>query len=85
MFTVYVYVPIITVYVVNLHGKYYGYKRFLIILWMKDFGRPFQELIDRLVVIDSDAKVHSLFNFEQSHVFGLRSVLHGYSHILLTS
>ncbi|XP_041109032.1 protein broad-minded [Polyodon spathula] len=30
------------------------------------------DIIDRLIIIDSDAKIHSLFNFEQSHTFGLR-------------
>ncbi|KAL4234490.1 hypothetical protein ACF0H5_006135 [Mactra antiquata] len=29
-------------------------------------------LIDRIVLLDTPAKVHSLFNVEQSHVFGLR-------------
>ncbi|XP_048254918.1 protein broad-minded-like isoform X2 [Haliotis rufescens] len=29
-------------------------------------------LMDRLVMIDSPAKIHSLFNYEQSHSFGLR-------------
>nr|XP_039247521.1 protein broad-minded-like [Styela clava] len=30
------------------------------------------KVFDRLVMINSEAKVHSLFNHEQSHVFGLR-------------
>lgn len=30
------------------------------------------DIFDRLVLINSEAKVHSLFNYEQSHVFGLR-------------
>ncbi|XP_052063658.1 protein broad-minded-like isoform X2 [Mytilus californianus] len=30
------------------------------------------EFVDRFVIVDSPAKIHSLFNFEQSHVFGLR-------------
>ncbi|XP_007897852.2 LOW QUALITY PROTEIN: protein broad-minded [Callorhinchus milii] len=30
------------------------------------------DLIDRLVILNSNAKIHSLFNYEQSHVFGLR-------------
>ncbi|XP_043942917.1 protein broad-minded [Protopterus annectens] len=30
------------------------------------------DVIDRLVIINSDAKVVSLFNYEQSHTFGLR-------------
>lgn len=30
------------------------------------------DLIDRLIILNSEAKIHSLFNFEQSHIFGLR-------------
>uniref|UniRef100_A0A671QM44 Protein broad-minded n=1 Tax=Sinocyclocheilus anshuiensis TaxID=1608454 RepID=A0A671QM44_9TELE len=30
------------------------------------------DLMDRLIIINSDAKIHSLFNYEQSHTFGLR-------------
>ncbi|XP_036358101.1 protein broad-minded [Octopus sinensis] len=30
------------------------------------------ELIDRIVLIDSSAKIHSLFNYDESHIFGLR-------------
>uniref|UniRef100_A0A8D2ZSH9 Protein broad-minded n=1 Tax=Scophthalmus maximus TaxID=52904 RepID=A0A8D2ZSH9_SCOMX len=30
------------------------------------------ELIDRLIAVNSDAKIHSLFHYEQSHTFGLR-------------
>lgn len=30
------------------------------------------DVMDRLVVINSDSKIHSLFNYEQSHTFGLR-------------
>jgi len=32
----------------------------------------FQDLFDRLVVLNSDPKIHALFNFEQSHSYGLR-------------
>ncbi len=32
----------------------------------------FQGLFDRLIFVDTDAKMHSLFNYEQSHIFGLR-------------
>ncbi|KXJ12151.1 Protein broad-minded [Exaiptasia diaphana] len=32
----------------------------------------FAELINRLIFIDSDSKISSLFNYEQSHHFGLR-------------
>uniref|UniRef100_A0A8D0CYK9 Protein broad-minded n=1 Tax=Sander lucioperca TaxID=283035 RepID=A0A8D0CYK9_SANLU len=31
-----------------------------------------QDLIDRLIAVNSDAKIHSLFHYEQSHTFGLR-------------
>ena len=30
------------------------------------------DLIDRIVLVDSPEKIHSLFNYEQSHVFGLK-------------
>ncbi|XP_072135296.1 protein broad-minded isoform X2 [Mobula birostris] len=30
------------------------------------------DVIDRLIIINSNAKIHSLFNYEHSHVFGLR-------------
>ncbi|NXD22821.1 BROMI protein, partial [Spelaeornis formosus] len=30
------------------------------------------DIIDRLIILNSEAKIHSLFNYEQSHVFGLR-------------
>ncbi|XP_068564606.1 protein broad-minded isoform X2 [Cebidichthys violaceus] len=30
------------------------------------------DLIDRLIAVNSDAKIHSLFHYEQSHTFGLR-------------
>ncbi|XP_010636555.1 protein broad-minded [Fukomys damarensis] len=30
------------------------------------------DIIDRLIILDSEAKIHSLFNYEQSHIFGLR-------------
>uniref|UniRef100_A0A669QS32 Protein broad-minded n=1 Tax=Phasianus colchicus TaxID=9054 RepID=A0A669QS32_PHACC len=29
-------------------------------------------IIDRIIILNSEAKIHSLFNYEQSHVFGLR-------------
>lgn len=31
-----------------------------------------QDLIDRLIAVNSDAKINSLFHYEQSHTFGLR-------------
>ncbi|KFP98239.1 Protein broad-minded, partial [Leptosomus discolor] len=30
------------------------------------------DIIDRLIILNSEAKIHSLFSYEQSHVFGLR-------------
>ncbi|XP_014636680.1 PREDICTED: protein broad-minded [Ceratotherium simum simum] len=30
------------------------------------------DLIDRLIILNSEAKIRSLFNYEQSHIFGLR-------------
>ncbi|XP_019596552.2 protein broad-minded isoform X2 [Rhinolophus sinicus] len=30
------------------------------------------DIIDRLVILNSEAKIRSLFNYEQSHIFGLR-------------
>jgi len=34
----------------------------------------FQALLDRIVILDSPVKAHSLFNVEQSHAFGLRYI-----------
>ncbi|XP_050398519.1 protein broad-minded isoform X2 [Patella vulgata] len=31
-------------------------------------------MLDRLIMVDSPAKIHSLFNYEHSHVFGLRAL-----------
>ncbi|KAJ8779798.1 hypothetical protein J1605_012285 [Eschrichtius robustus] len=31
-----------------------------------------QDIIDRLIILNSEAKIRSLFNYEQSHIFGLR-------------
>ncbi|XP_072853453.2 protein broad-minded isoform X2 [Pogona vitticeps] len=30
------------------------------------------DIIDRLIIVNMEAKIHSLFNYEQSHTFGLR-------------
>ncbi|KAJ7341885.1 hypothetical protein JRQ81_007533 [Phrynocephalus forsythii] len=30
------------------------------------------DIIDRLIIVNTEAKIHSLFNYEQSHTFGLR-------------
>ncbi|XP_072499270.1 protein broad-minded isoform X4 [Notamacropus eugenii] len=31
-----------------------------------------KDIIDRLIILNSEAKIRSLFNYEQSHIFGLR-------------
>ncbi|KAM6186740.1 protein broad-minded isoform 2-T2 [Rhynchocyon petersi] len=33
------------------------------------------DIIDRLIILNSEAKIRSLFNFEQSHIFGLRDFI----------
>ncbi|XP_062953804.1 protein broad-minded isoform X2 [Cynocephalus volans] len=33
------------------------------------------DIIDRLIILNSEAKIRSLFNYEQSHVFGLRGFI----------
>ncbi|NXL87014.1 BROMI protein, partial [Alectura lathami] len=30
------------------------------------------DIIDRIIILNSEAKIHSLFSYEQSHIFGLR-------------
>ncbi|XP_051731318.1 protein broad-minded isoform X1 [Ctenopharyngodon idella] len=39
---------------------------------LREMATSVLDLIDRLIIINSDAKIHSLFNYEQSHTFGLR-------------
>ncbi|KAI5090795.1 protein broad-minded isoform X1 [Silurus meridionalis] len=39
---------------------------------LREMPTSILDVMDRLVVINSDAKIHSLFNYEQSHTFGLR-------------
>ncbi|MFT7802979.1 protein broad-minded [Arapaima gigas] len=39
---------------------------------LREMPTSIVDLVDRLIVINSDAKIHSLFNYEQSHTFGLR-------------
>lgn len=41
--------------------------------------------MDRLIIMDSDAKAHSLFNFEESHTFGLRYIQIRYRGIIQTA
>ncbi|XP_022359417.1 protein broad-minded [Enhydra lutris kenyoni] len=33
------------------------------------------DIIDRLIILNSEAKIRSLFNYEQSHIFGLRNFI----------
>ncbi|CAL1530647.1 unnamed protein product [Lymnaea stagnalis] len=39
---------------------------------LRDIPDTIMALIDRLIIVNSEAKIHSLFNYEQSHTFGLR-------------
>ncbi|KAM6964920.1 protein broad-minded [Aplochiton taeniatus] len=39
---------------------------------LREVPTSIPELLDRLIAVDSDIKIHSLFNYEQSHTFGLR-------------
>ncbi|XP_056150177.1 protein broad-minded [Lampris incognitus] len=39
---------------------------------LREIPTSILDLIDRLIAVNSDAKIHSLFNYEQSHTFGLR-------------
>uniref|UniRef100_A0A7N8YJ72 Protein broad-minded n=1 Tax=Mastacembelus armatus TaxID=205130 RepID=A0A7N8YJ72_9TELE len=39
---------------------------------LREMPTSIPDLIDRLIAVDSDAKIHSLFHYEQSHTFGLR-------------
>uniref|UniRef100_A0A3B4AVZ5 Protein broad-minded n=1 Tax=Periophthalmus magnuspinnatus TaxID=409849 RepID=A0A3B4AVZ5_9GOBI len=39
---------------------------------LREVPTSIPDLIDRLIAVNSDAKIHSLFHFEQSHTFGLR-------------
>ncbi|XP_047184716.1 protein broad-minded isoform X3 [Scophthalmus maximus] len=39
---------------------------------LREMPTSIPELIDRLIAVNSDAKIHSLFHYEQSHTFGLR-------------
>ncbi|XP_071503621.1 protein broad-minded-like [Diadema antillarum] len=38
----------------------------------REMPETIPDVIDRLIIVDSEAKRHSLFNLEESHVFGLR-------------
>ncbi|KAF7658919.1 hypothetical protein LDENG_00005960 [Lucifuga dentata] len=39
---------------------------------LREIPTSIPDLIDRLIAVNSDVKIHSLFNYEQSHTFGLR-------------
>ncbi|XP_063299536.1 protein broad-minded isoform X1 [Pelobates fuscus] len=39
---------------------------------LREVPTCFADVFDRLIIINSDAKINSLFNYEQSHIFGLR-------------
>uniref|UniRef100_A0A665V1G2 Protein broad-minded n=1 Tax=Echeneis naucrates TaxID=173247 RepID=A0A665V1G2_ECHNA len=39
---------------------------------LREMPSSIPDLIDRLIAVNSDAKIHSLFHYEQSHTFGLR-------------
>ncbi|XP_032398929.1 protein broad-minded isoform X1 [Etheostoma spectabile] len=39
---------------------------------LREIPTSIPDLIDRLIAVNSDAKIHSLFQYEQSHTFGLR-------------
>ncbi|BFZ12598.1 hypothetical protein BsWGS_15637 [Bradybaena similaris] len=39
---------------------------------LRDIPDSIVALIDRIIIVDSEVKIHSLFNYEQSYVFGLR-------------
>ncbi|KAM6915461.1 protein broad-minded [Xenentodon cancila] len=39
---------------------------------LREMPTSILDLIDRLIAVNSDAKIHSLFQYEQSHTFGLR-------------
>ena len=37
-----------------------------------DYSKYLQALLDRLVLVDEEAKSAALFNYEEAHLFGLR-------------
>ncbi|XP_045897887.1 protein broad-minded-like, partial [Micropterus dolomieu] len=38
---------------------------------LREMPTSIADLIDRLIAVNSDAKINSLFHYEQSHTFGL--------------
>ncbi|XP_026048182.1 protein broad-minded-like [Astatotilapia calliptera] len=39
---------------------------------LREMPTSIPDLIDRLIAVNSDGKIHSLFHYEESHTFGLR-------------
>ncbi|XP_074943633.1 protein broad-minded isoform X3 [Phalacrocorax aristotelis] len=39
---------------------------------LREVPTDITDIIDRLIILNSEAKIHSLFSYEQSHIFGLR-------------
>ncbi|KAL3052190.1 hypothetical protein OYC64_004859 [Pagothenia borchgrevinki] len=39
---------------------------------LREMPTSIPDMIDRLIAVNTDAKIHSLFHYEQSHTFGLR-------------
>ncbi|XP_029318719.1 LOW QUALITY PROTEIN: protein broad-minded [Cottoperca gobio] len=39
---------------------------------LREMPTSIPDVIDRLIAVNSDSKIHSLFHYEQSHTFGLR-------------
>ncbi|KAJ8009026.1 hypothetical protein DPEC_G00084570 [Dallia pectoralis] len=39
---------------------------------LREIPASITDLVDRLIAVNSDVKIHSLFNYDQSHTFGLR-------------
>ncbi|KAH0622269.1 hypothetical protein JD844_024422 [Phrynosoma platyrhinos] len=39
---------------------------------LREVPTDFIDIIDRLIIMNTEAKIHSLFSYEQSHIFGLR-------------
>ncbi|XP_078471595.1 protein broad-minded [Lampetra planeri] len=39
---------------------------------LREIPTSIVDIVDRLILVNSKAKIHSLFNYEQSHTFGLR-------------
>ncbi|CAI5684265.1 unnamed protein product [Oreochromis niloticus] len=42
---------------------------------LREMPTSIPDLIDRLIAMNSDVKIHSLFHYEESHTFGLRNII----------